>query len=82
MPLQYRKDLLDSLLPTIESRGERGEVKGEEKDDAKEGCFEENSVEETTILFVIGLMWGVPRPYVWFIKLHTCLLVKIVHILT
>ncbi len=54
MSLQYRKDLLDSLLPTIESRGEIGKVKGEEKDDDEEGYFEENSEEERTILFLMG----------------------------
>jgi hypothetical protein len=75
MFLQYLKDLPNSLLPIIASV-KIGEVNGKDKDDDKEGDFDEKTEEKRACSFVVfGVGW-MPHSYQGFIKLHSNLLVK------
>jgi len=55
----------------IETRNEIGEVKGEDEDEDNKGDLTEDTEEGKTFLFLATGMWGMSRPYQWFVKFHT-----------
>jgi hypothetical protein len=79
VPLQYFKNLLDTLLPIMKSGNEIWEVEGEGEDDEKEGDFKENTGNERPNFFVNIRMGGMPRTYQRIKIIHINLLVKIVN---
>jgi hypothetical protein len=81
--LQYLQNLPDLLLPPLEFSREvvkprrkildskwKVEVKGEDEDDDNKGDLTEDTEKGKAFLFLATGMWGMSRPYQWFVKFH------------